>query len=244
MGKLLKQQRRGKGSPAYIAQSHRYKAKIAFRKIDSIEKEGSLRGAVMKFVDDPAHQVILMHVRFANNDEIMVPAPEGIAVGDEVYSGALAPIKPGCIVPLSKLPEGMFIYNVERNVGDGGKFVRAPGAYATLVSKEKGKAYVKLPSRKVIELQATCRAQIGLLCGGGKLEMPLLKAGVNHYKKHAQNRKWPVNRGVKMNAYTHPYGGKQHHKGRSSTTSRGAPPGRKVGHIAAKSTGRKKSKNA
>ena len=70
--------------------------------------------------------------------------------------------------------------------------------------------------------------------------MPLMKAGTNFYKKHAQNRKWPVNRGVHMSAYTHPFGGKQHHKGRGSATSRNAPPGRKVGHIAARSTGRKK----
>ena len=79
------------------------------------------------------------------------------------------------------------------------------------------------------------------MCGGGRLEKPLMKAGTNFYKKHAQNRKWPVNRGVHMSAYTHPFGGKQHHKGRGSATSRNAPPGRKVGHIAARSTGRKKA---
>ena len=148
------------------------------------------------------------------------------------------------LLPLSKVPDGMFIFNVENSPGDGGKFVRAPGGYAVIVSKEGNKAFVKMPSKKVISLQASCRAQIGIVCGGGRLELPLLKAGANFYKKHAQNRKWPVNRGVKMSAYNHPYGGKQHHRGRSSCTSRGASPGRKVGHIAAKSTGRKKSKNA
>ncbi|MFH1306470.1 MAG: 50S ribosomal protein L2 [Candidatus Micrarchaeota archaeon] len=242
MGKLLKQQRRGKGSNAYRAPSHRYKAKISFRGMDEIEKSGKLRGEVMEFVDDPGHQTILMHIKFTNGDELHLPAPEGIAIGDEIFSGADAPVERGCVLPLENIPEGMYICNIEFFPGDGGKMVRAPGAYGVLVSKEEGKIYVKLPSKKVVELQGNCRAELGVLSGGGRLEMPLLKAGANHYKKHAQNRLWPKVRGVKMNAYTHPYGGKQHHKGTSSCTSRGAPPGRKVGHIAAKSTGRKKTR--
>ena len=133
------------------------------------------------------------------------------------------------------------IFNIELAPGDGGKLVRAPGSYATIISREKDKVYIKLPSKQTLVLLGNCRAQIGVVCGGGRLEKPLLKAGNNFYKKHAQNRKWPVNRGVHMSAYTHPFGGKQHHKGRGSATSKNAPPGRKVGHIAARSTGRKKS---
>jgi large subunit ribosomal protein L2 len=243
MGKLLKQQRRGKGSQSYKAPSHRYKAKIGFRNSDKIEKTDSLRGAVMEFIDDPGHQTILMHVRFVNGDDMIVPAPEGIAVGDEIFVGLKAPFDRGNILPLSAIPEGSFIFNLEKNPGDGGKLVRAPGAYAVLQSRERGHVFVKLPSRKVIELSPECRAQLGVLCGGGRLEKPLLKAGANHYKKHAQNRKWPVNRGVKMSPYSHPFGGKQHHVGRGTATSRGAPPGRKVGHIAAKSTGRRKGRS-
>ena len=71
-------------------------------------------------------------------------------------------------------------------------------------------------------------------------EQPLVKAGRAHYKMHATNRGWPVIRGVKSNPVDHPFGGKQHHKGKSSMTSRNAPPGRKVGHIAARRVGRKK----
>ena len=242
MGKLLKQQRRGKGSGAYRAPSHRYKAKASFRGLDDIEKTSSLRGAVLEFLDDPGHQTPIMRVRFTNNDEIFLPATEGIAVGDEIFTGALAPIARGAILPLSRIPEGGYIYNVERSPGDGGKLVHAPGGYAVVSARERDIVYVKMPSKKVLELQSTCRAQVVIACGGGRLERPMLKAGLNHFKKHAQNRKWPVNRGVHMSAYTHPFGGKQHHKGRGSATSRGAPPGRKVGHIAARSTGRRKVK--
>ncbi|MFH1095762.1 MAG: 50S ribosomal protein L2 [Candidatus Micrarchaeota archaeon] len=241
MGKLLKQQRRGKGSGAYRAPSHRYKAEIAYRLLDDIEKGGSLRGAVSEFIDNPAHQAVLMRVYFTNGEDVVLPAPEGIAIGDEVFSGVGSPIRLGSVLPLSQIPEGAYIFNLERSPGDGGKLVRAPGSYAVVSSKEARTIYVNMPSRHTLELQPTCRAQIGITCGGGRLERPMLKAGVNFFKKHAQNRKWPVNRGVHMSAYTHPFGGKQHHKGRSSATSRGAPPGRKVGNIAAKSMGRRKS---
>jgi large subunit ribosomal protein L2 len=241
MGKLLKQQRRGKGSVAYRAPSHRYKQELEYLPLTGTERSGSLRGQVITFIDDPARGAILMEVLFENGVRHLFIAPEGIAVGDDIFSGADAKMGLGCCLPLGRMPEGASIYNIEMAPGGGGKLVRTPGSYATLVSKEEGKAYVKLPSRHALILQSECRAQMGIICGGGRLEKPLLKAGNNFYKKHAQNRKWPVNRGVHMSAYTHPFGGKQHHKGRGSMTSRNAPPGRKVGHIAARSVGRKKA---
>ncbi|MCX8197168.1 MAG: 50S ribosomal protein L2 [Candidatus Micrarchaeota archaeon] len=241
MGKLLKQQRRGKGSVAYHAPSHRYKVDLQFRKYDEKEKNSAIRGQVVGFVDDPARGALLMEIKFEDGSTSHFLAPEGAYVGQEIFSGALAKIGLGNCMPLSKIPEGAPIFNIELTPGDGGKLVRTPGSYATLVSKEKNLAYVKLPSRQTLALDVACRAQLGVVCGGGKLEKPLMKAGANFYKKHAQNRRWPVNRGVHMAAYNHPFGGKQHHKGRSSMTSRNAPPGRKVGHIAARSVGRKKA---
>jgi large subunit ribosomal protein L2 len=71
-------------------------------------------------------------------------------------------------------------------------------------------------------------------------DQPIVKAGKNHYIMHAINRTWPVHKGCQENPVDHPFGGKQHHKGKSSMTSRNAPPGRKVGHIAASRVGRKK----
>ncbi len=242
MGKLLKQQRRGKGSGAYRAPSHRYKADVNLRKYDDVERTGAIRGQVKEFIDDPAHHTQLMLVQFENGEERALFAPEGIAIGDELYSGAKATASRGGCLPLARMPDGSFVFNVEMTPGDGGKLVRAPGTYAVVSGREKDYVFVKMPSRKTLTLQGICRAQIGIACGGGRLEKPLMKAGANFFKKHAQNRKWPVNRGVHMCAYTHPYGGKQHHKGRSSATSRGAPPGRKVGNIAARSMGRKKTK--
>jgi len=242
MGKLLKQQRRGKGSGAYRAPSHRYKANLQYRKYDEVEKTSALRGQILEFIDDPARGALLMNVALQNGERLILLAPEGALIGGHVDLGIQASYTLGGVYPLSRMPDGATVYNIEMQPGDGGKLVRAPGSYATVVSREKDYVYVKLPSRKVLSLPATCRVQFGIVCGGGRLEMPLMKAGANFYKKHAQNRRWPVNRGVKMCSYTHPFGGKQHHKGRSSTVSRGAPPGRKVGHIAARSTGRRKAR--
>jgi len=241
MGKLLKQQRRGKGSGAYKAPSHRYKADLSHRVYDEHEKSGVLRGQIVDFIDDPARGALLMKVLFEDGSEHLMLSAEGVKLGQEIYSGFNAKIGIGNCLPLSKIPEGFPIFNIELNPGDGGKLIKAPGSYATLVSKEKDIAYIKLPSKLTISLSGLCRAQIGVVSGGGKLEKPLMKAGNNFYKKHAQNKMWPKNRGVHMAAYNHPFGGKQHHKGRSSMTSRNAPPGRKVGHIAARSVGRKKA---
>ena len=101
---------------------------------------------------------------------------------------------------------------------------------------------ISTPSRATLILNNECRAQLGVISGGGRLEKPLMKAGNQAYKKLARHRYWPTNRGVHQSAYTHPHGGKQHHVGKSTVVARSAPPGSKVGHIAAKSTGRRKSK--
>jgi len=236
LGKRLRQQRRGKGSNAYRKPPNTFKADVAFR--PSVANKAV--GEVIEFIDDPGHTAPLMRIRYEDNSESILIAPEGIKIGDKIEEGPEARISLGSILPLSKIPEGMPIYNIEAVPGDGGKFVRAAGAYATLVSHAGDKVSVSLPSKKTIELHANCRAEIGTVAGGGMEMQPIMKAGKNYYIKHAINAKWPVNRGVKMNPVDHPFGGKQHHKGASSIVARGAPPGAKVGHIAARRVGRRK----
>ncbi len=244
MGKRLKQQRRGDGTPAYKAPTTRYKTNLQYRPYDDEEKAGVLRGQIVDFVDDPGRDTMLMQVILDNGEKGYLLAHEGAAIGDYAELGAQAKIGAGNVLPLYRVPDGAYIFNLERSPGDGGKMIRAPGSYAIVVSREKGVVYVKLPSRQTVTLSAECRAQVGIASGGGRLDSPLLKAGNAFYKYHvARNRMWPRNRGVKMSVYNHPHGGKQHHEGKPTTVSRGAPPGSKVGHIAARSTGRKKSVN-
>ncbi len=239
MGKRLKQQRRGRGTPRYLSPKARYKVNLCYRTYDDVEKTGVIRGQVLNFVDDPARNALLMEVKYDNNESGFLLAPEGVCVGDYVELGVQARIAFGNVLPLYRIPEGTYVYDIELRPGDGGKLVRAPGTYGIVIAREGSVVSIKLPSRKIIEVSSECRAQVGIVNGGGQNEKPLMKAGTAHHKHKAKNRQWPKLRGVKMSAYNHPHGGKQHHVGKPTTVARGTPPGGKVGHIAASRTGRK-----
>lgn len=242
MGKRLKQQKRGRGSPRYRSPGHRYKADLQYRTYDDVEKTGVLSGKVVGLIDDPARTAPLMKVKYENNESGILLAPEGIAVGDTVDVGSQGRLRLGSVLPLYRIPDGAYVFNIERNAGDGGTMVKAAGSYANIVAKEGKIVYIKLPSKMTVILSNECRAQIGVVAGGGRLEKPMLKAGNQWFKKTAMHRLWPVPRGVHQSAYNHPHGGKQHHVGKPTTVARSTPPGGKVGHIAARQTGRRKGK--
>lgn len=237
MGKNLHQQRRGRGTLAFRKPPNYFKADVEFpsRKIES-----KLTGEVMEFIDDPGHSAPLMRVVYEDNTRAIFIAPEGMRIGARIQEGNGAEVTLGSILPLEKIPDGMPIYNIEALPGDGGKLARAAGNYATIVSHAQKSVSVLMPSKMVMDINSACRAQVGAVAGGGQDAQPIMKAGKSHYMHHAINAPWPVNRGVKMNPVDHPFGGKQHHKGASSMVSRNAPPGAKVGHIAASRVGRKK----
>ncbi len=239
MGKSLIQQRRGKGTTTFRAPSHRYRGAVRYVPLN-VTREKTLVGKVVEILHDPGRTAPVARVKFENGMEKLIIAPEGILVGEEIAIGPNAPIKIGNTLPLAMIPEGSYVYDIEGVPGDGGKYVRAGGAYALVVGKEKDKVIVQLPSGELKQFKPTCRATIGVVAGGGRLEKPIVKAGKAYYIAKARNRFWPKPRGVKMNAVNHPHGGKEHHIGRPSTVSRRAPPGRKVGHIAARRTGRRK----
>ena len=103
---------------------------------------------------------------------------------------------------------------------------------------------LKLASGKFTTLNPKNRAMIGTLAGGGSTDRPLMRAGVKWRKFRSRGQKYPIVRGVAQAAYVHPHGGGRHqHVGQSSTVSRNAPPGAKVGSIAARKTGRARIKD-
>jgi large subunit ribosomal protein L2 len=237
MGKRLRQQRRGKGSNAYRRPPNYFKADVIFPRNP---QQGRVSGEVVEFIDDPGHSAPLMRVVYEDNAESILLAPEGIKLGDRIQCGSGAAVSLGSILQLADLPDGAPVYNVEVTPGDGGRLARAAGNSAIVVSHALGAVSVLLPSKRTVDLSPACRAEVGVVAGGGAEAQPLMKAGKSHHIRHAVNAFWPRNRGVKMNPVDHPFGGKQHHKGASSMMSRNAPPGAKVGHIAAKRVGRKK----
>lgn len=238
MGKRIIPQRRGKGTPTYRANSQHFKAKSRYRNIDDLEKE-KVKAEVEELIHDPARTTLLMKLRYENGEVGYLPAPEGIAIGQEVTEGYQAQSKTGNVVPLEKIPEGFPIFNIEINPGDGGKLAKSSGSVSWIVSKKGNKAKVKLPSKKTKEINLKCRATIGKASGGGRTDKPMLKAGVNFHKKKAKGKKYPTVRGVKMNAVDHPFGGKEHHHAVTKKGKMGSP-GQHVGSFGSKSTGRKK----
>lgn len=241
MGKRLIIQRRGRGTPAHRVASHRFKDKIRYRSYDALEKEGSIKGIVTDIVHDPARTAPIAEVKFENGEEKFILAPESIQIDDEIECGISAPIKFGNTLPLAEIPEGTPIYDIENTPGDGGRFVRSSGTYASLITHDANQSVVELPSGELKYLNPRCRASIGVVAGGGRKEKPFLKAGNRWHAYKAKGKKFMTVRGVAMNAVDHPHGGgNRQHPGRPTTVSRHAPPGRKVGSIAAKRTGLKR----
>ena len=238
MGKSLIQQKRGKGSPRYRAPSFRYKGTANFARY---EEGKAIAADITDIVHCSGHSAPLMELKYSNGETGLLQAPEGIKVGDKIEMGKDIELKSGNILPLKNIPEGMPIYNIEAQPGDGGKFVRASGAFAKIITKMEDSIIVELPSskRKIFSLE--CRAVIGIVAGSGRTEKPFLKAGNKFYAMKAKNKLWPIVSGTSMNSVSHPFGGSSSHaKGIPTQSSRNAPPGRKVGKIAPKRTGRHK----
>jgi len=236
MGKRVLQQRRGKASPTWRAPSHRYAGEISYPK-----ERGFVRGTVRDILHSTGHSAPLALIRFDNGEESLVPAAEGTLVDQKVCCGPGAEHREGNILTLSEISDGTAICNIEIRPGDGGRIIRASGSYAYLTSKEGKMVNVRLPSGAVKRLSALCRATIGVSAGGGRIEKPLIKAGTKHYKMHARNLRWPRSSASARNPVDHPFGGGGHtHLGKSQTISHDAPPGRKVGSIAARRMGKGK----
>lgn len=238
MGKRIMQRRRGKGGVQFRVSS---KGKIAPVRYPNVSSDGAHPLIVKAILDEKGRSAPLAKLEFGSGSFAYVPAVNGLAVGSTVSLGSSAPPSLGNILPLQSIPEGTRISNIELRVGDGGKLVRASGGAATLFSKGNGKAIVRLPSGKSILVDEKCKATIGEVAGGGRLEKPFLRAGPRFHSMQASGKPYPRMRGIAMAVVYHPFGGGRHqHPGKSTSTSRNAPPGRKVGLIAPRKTGRKR----
>ena len=238
MGKRILQRRRGKGGIQFRAPSKGKIAPARYPKMGA-ESEGSAR--VMAILDERGRSAPLAQIRYGENRFTYLPAVAGLEVGGEVGMGEVAAPVVGNVLPLSRIPEGTRVCNIELRPGDGGRLVRASGTSAVVFSKASGRALLKLPSGKNILVDQGCRATVGEVAGGGRQEKPFLTAGARHHAMRASGRMYPRMRGIAMAAVYHPFGGGRHqHPGKSTSTSRNAPPGRKVGLIAPRKTGRKR----
>jgi len=137
-----------------------------------------------------------------NGKKSYIIAPNGVKVGDVLYSGADADIKAGNTLPISSIPVGTFIHNIELYPGRGAQLVRSAGSAAQLMAKENGMAQVRLPSGEVRFIRLNCVATIGQV---GNLEHENIKLGKAGKTRHLGIR--PTVRGSVMNPCDHPHGG-------------------------------------
>lgn len=238
MGKRILTQRRGKAGPQYRAPT---KGRFAPAKYPFFSGANTTSGRVADLLHEPARSGPLARIEYDNGLIGYLPAVEGLEVGSSITFGTGAEMQHGNVLPLGSIPEGSTICNIERLYGDGGELVRAGGGSAILFAHTPAGSVIRLPSGRSITLNKNCRATIGKIAGGGRLEKPLLKAGNNFWKHKSKGQIYPRVRGIAMTSVYHPFGGGRHqHPGKSTSTSRNAPPGRKVGHIAPRKTGRKR----
>jgi large subunit ribosomal protein L2 len=239
MGKRIKTQRRGKGS-IYSSPSHRHRS--GPQGIKYLKVKATMKGRITELQHDPGRTAPIGKLVTENGHRTWVIANEGLRVDQEVKLGTGIPLAPGNIVHVSEIPEGTKIFNIESQPGDGGKFVRAGGTNATVVSHGV-KTIIQLPSGQFKPFDPKCKATIGVVAGGGRKDKPLIKAGNHWYATRSRAKKFPTVSGVAMNPVNHPHGGGAHqHVGKPSTVSRHAPPGRKVGRLSPKRKSRKGKK--
>lgn len=245
MGKVVRSQRKGKGS-VFKAHTTGRKGPVAMKQYDYAERHGYVKGVVKDIVHDSGRGAPVAKIQFKDSYQFkrintLLAAPEGLYSGQFIFSGKKATLAIGNILPVAQIPEGTVICNIEEKVGDCGKMCRASGDYAIIVSQDtdKGITRIRLPSGSKKTINNQCRAMIGLIAGGGRTDKPILKAGRAYHKYRVKRNEWPKVRGVAMNPVDHPNGGgNQQHMGKPGTVRRDRPAGSKAGQIAARRTGR------
>lgn len=235
MGKNLIQQRRGRIRGRFNVPSHKFRGNIEYG------RDADMRGTITEIIHDPGRTAPLARLKLENNKTMQILATEGAAVGQRIiFTKSRAEVEAGNIMPIGVVPEGFPIYNIEVTPGDGGKLVRAGGSSASVISHDPKKTIIRLPSGQFKTLDSLCRATVGVPAGGGRTEKPFMKAGKKYWARRPKGRQYPIVRGTAMNPVDHPHGGGSHqHVGKPSSVGRGAPPGRKVGNIAPRRTGRR-----
>jgi large subunit ribosomal protein L2 len=183
--------------------------KRKYRKIDFKRNKFDVPGTVSTIEYDPNRSSNIALVVYADGEKRYILAPKGIAVGDTIVSGREnVEIRVGNAMPLTRVPLGTAVHNVELMPGRGGQIARSAGASVRLMARDAGKAVLKMPSGEMRYVPEICMATIGIVGNDQHENVSYGKAG----KSRWQGRR-PHNRGVTMNPVDHPMGGGE---GRSS----------------------------
>jgi large subunit ribosomal protein L2 len=240
LGKRTLVRRRGKAGKQFRAIKV---GKISPAKYPNFKSDKRRSGTVIDIVHERGRDAPLAKIHFDDGALSYVPAPEGTSVGSKVEVGIGATATARNILSLESIPDGTLICNIEKNFGDGGKLIKSAGSSALVFAHGSEGVTIKFPSGKFLTINAKCRAMIGVIAGAGRKEKPFLKAGNKAKYMQAHGRLYPTVRGIAQAAVFHPHGGGRHqHIGRQSSVGRTTPPGRKVGIISPRKTGRSRIK--
>lgn len=193
----------GRNSHGRVTADHRGGGhKRAYRLIDFKRNKFSIPATVAAIEYDPNRSCRIALLKYADGEWRYIIAPLGLTVGDKILSGSGIDIKVGNCMPLSEIPLGSAIHNIELKKGKGGQMVRTAGGSAQLMAKEGENAHLRLPSGEVRLVRLECMATLGQV---GNLENENISIG-----KAGRNR-WlgvkPHSRGVAKNPHDHPMGG-------------------------------------
>lgn len=198
--------------------------KRRLRNIDFVYNKYDISATIETVEYDPYRSANISRVLYADGERRYILAPKDIHVGDTFIVSSDAPIKTGNRLPLSKIPSGTFVYNIELSVGAGARLARSAGNYAQVIAHDGGYAQVKLPSSEVRKILELCFASVGAV---GNEEHGLVKLGKAGRSRWLGRR--PKVRGSAMNPVDHPHGGGEGRAGRGlrrAKTKWGKPSGK------------------
>jgi large subunit ribosomal protein L2 len=176
--------------------------KQSYRVVDFKRRKLDMPATVERLEYDPNRTAFIALIKYQDGELSYILAPQRLRVGDAVVASHRADIKPGNAMPLSAIPVGTIVHNLEMKPGAGGKMARAAGQYAQLVGKDSGYAQIKLMSGELRMVRGECMATIGAVSNPDNANAQIGKAGRQRWLGRR-----PHNRGVVMNPVDHPHGG-------------------------------------
>lgn len=176
--------------------------KQRYRMIDFKRDKDGIIARVERIEYDPNRTANIALLLYKDGERRYIIAPKGVGVGDELRSGIDAPIKVGNSLPMSSIPVGTLVHNIEIKPGKGAQIARSAGATAQLVAREGTHATVRLRSGEMRKILSECRATVGEVGNGEHSLRKLGKAGAKRWRGVR-----PTVRGVAMNPVDHPHGG-------------------------------------
>jgi large subunit ribosomal protein L2 len=176
--------------------------KRRYRRIDFKRNKRDIPAKVASIEYDPNRSARIALLHYADGEKRYIIWPQGLQVGDAVIAGEEAPFNAGNALPLSAIPLGTLVHNVELNIGRGGQMARSAGSYAQLMAKEGDRVTLRLPSGEVRMVHRNCYATIGEVGNADHENIVSGKAGRSRWLGRR-----PKVRGVAMNPVDHPHGG-------------------------------------